>query len=67
MVHRIQAPDQHYACVQNDNRLWLVVDDGHLVELRASDARGQGWLIVGLEDLRAALARVGLELRAYDG
>jgi hypothetical protein len=52
-----------YRCKENDNRIKLVLLDGEVDELHfANEFATEGWLIVGFNDLKRALQKVGLNI-----
>lgn len=58
-----------YACASNDNHLRLSLDDESCIdEVLVTSTLKDGWLVVGIEDLRAACAEAGwmLDLRRKD-
>jgi len=45
-----------FECRENDNFIKLIFNDGELDELHFSDCLKRNWTVIGINDLRTALA-----------
>jgi hypothetical protein len=55
-----------YQCKENDNRVHVCICDGELDEIWVCDELGDGHIIIGAADLKAALEMVGLTILRSD-
>lgn len=54
---------KYYACTENDNEVWVELNDGEIEELQIGTIGDGSWTVLGIEDLKLLLLKHGYELK----